>query len=536
MGMLINHNLFAKDVAHMYNRSVDSFKQSMSKLSSGLRTSVTDFHDASGMEIAQQITSKINGYSKAISGGQDGISLIQTAEGGLTEVDAMLDRMRELAVKASNDTLTGQDRKYIQAEIDQLRNEIDRIGNTTHFNNKKLLNGSAAALWSSIPKETQAVIKGSLKGVDQFGQDFNQERNFNIKLKAMPPGNAQVQKTNIFNSNGEAVNDGGAQLGDLDNFTSSDGKNYLTEPQTITITQADGKQSEVTFYASDTLDEAAAKINDAIANDLGQASYVDNKNNFASFVSSPDNINSQSVAGTIVIRSAIAGAKGELTFSGSEAFINALGLNTIQASSENIFEAEVSDAHTGEILNTVKVTGNELKGVLHDNIDIEFDAMAGISSNWDENSKSYITQADDYLTSVHVADASLSFQMGIGSKQDMLLSIGDVRSKSLGLDKINTADYKAAARSISVIDEAIDRVSTERAKLGAYINRIEYNLDNMRTAEENMTSAESNIKDTDMAKEMMHFVQEQIHVNASSAMLAQANQTQEMILGLLGEK
>jgi len=188
------------------------------------------------MEIAQQITSKINGYSKAISGGQDGISLIQTAEGGLTEVDAMLDRMRELAVKASNDTLTGQDRKYIQAEIDQLRNEIDRIGNTTHFNNKKLLNGSAAALWSSIPKETQAVIKGSLKGVDQFGQDFNQERNFNIKLKAMPPGNAQVQKTNIFNSDGEAVNDGGAQLGDLDNFTSSDGKNYLTEPQTITIT------------------------------------------------------------------------------------------------------------------------------------------------------------------------------------------------------------------------------------------------------------------------------------------------------------
>ena len=531
--MLINHNLFAKDVANMYNRSVDSFKQSMSKLSSGLRTSVTDFHDASGMEIAQQMTSKINGFTKAISGGQDGISLIQSAGGGLTEIDAMLDRMRELATQAANDTLTGQDRAYIQAEIDQLRDEIDRIGNTTQFNNKKLLNGSAAALWSAIPKETQMIIKGGLKSVDQFGQDVNAERNFSINIKAVPPGDAQVQKTQVFTAKGSAVTDGDTRLNELDNFRNSDGKNFLADPQTITITQGDGRTANVTLYADDTLDSAAAKINNAVANDLGQGNYVDDKSNFASFVSNPDAVNSESVAGTIVIRSGVSGKMGELTFSGNEDMLSALGLNTIQASSESVFEAEITDAHTGTVLNTVKVTGNQLNGAVHENIDMEFDAMAGITSKWDSNTKSYIQTAENYNTAVHIADNTLVFQMGIGSNQDMNLSIGDMRSKALGIDKVNVASYESAAHAITIIDNAIDRVSTERAKLGAYLNRIEYNISNMRTAEENITAAESNIKDTDYAKEMMNLVQKQINLNAGSAMLAQANQTQETVLKLL---
>ncbi|MBR1417946.1 MAG: hypothetical protein IJ576_03165, partial [Synergistaceae bacterium] len=198
MTMIINSNLFAKGIAGLYNKTSNALQKSISKLSSGLRMSVTDFNDASGMEIAQQMTSKLKGFEKAMAGGQDGISLIQTAEGALTEVDSMLQRMRELANQAANDTLTGQDRMYIQAEIDQLREEIDRVGNTTRFNNKALLNGNAAALWSTIPKETQAIIKGGLKAVDQFGQKFKADGNFNIELLAAPPGEAEVQKTNVF--------------------------------------------------------------------------------------------------------------------------------------------------------------------------------------------------------------------------------------------------------------------------------------------------------------------------------------------------
>ena len=196
MAMVVNNNIPALQAYNAVNSTTSSLEKSIEKLSTGLRiNSAAD--DAAGLAISEKMRAQISGLDRAVSNSQDGISMIQTAEGALSEVHSILQRMRELSVQAANDTLTQQDRGYIQLEIDELREEITRIGNTTQFNKKKLLDGSAAVLWSSDTLSTKAIVNGGLRTVDQFGQKTTSEGNFVIDINA-DPGKAQVQKTDIF--------------------------------------------------------------------------------------------------------------------------------------------------------------------------------------------------------------------------------------------------------------------------------------------------------------------------------------------------
>ncbi|MBQ3403750.1 MAG: flagellin, partial [Synergistaceae bacterium] len=194
--MVIQHNIPALQSYNIVNNTSNALQKSIAKLSSGLRiNSAAD--DAAGLAISEKMRSQVRGLDRAVANTQDGISLIQTAEGALGETHSILQRMRELAVQGANDTLTQQDRSYIQEEIDQLKEEITRIGNTTQFNKKKLLNGDSAGLWSSSDMETKAIINGGLREVDQFGQKKSVEGNYKIRVKA-EPGQAQVQKSDIM--------------------------------------------------------------------------------------------------------------------------------------------------------------------------------------------------------------------------------------------------------------------------------------------------------------------------------------------------
>ncbi|MCR4817783.1 MAG: flagellin, partial [Fretibacterium sp.] len=194
--MVVNHNIPALSTYNVINSTSNALQKSINKLSTGLRiNSASD--DAAGLAISEKMRAQVRGLDQAVANSQDGISMIQTAEGALSETHSILQRMRELSVQAANDTLTQQDRGYIQEEVDQLREEITRIGNTTQFNKKKLLNGDAAALWSSSDSETQAIIKGGLRSLDQFGQKSSVEGNYNIKIKA-DAGQGEVQKSDIF--------------------------------------------------------------------------------------------------------------------------------------------------------------------------------------------------------------------------------------------------------------------------------------------------------------------------------------------------
>ncbi|MDR1581256.1 MAG: flagellin, partial [Synergistaceae bacterium] len=194
--MRVMHNIPSLQAYNALTATNTSLQKSINRLSTGLRiNSAAD--DAAGLAISEKMRAQINGLDRATSNAQDGISMIQTAEGALSETHSILQRMRELSVQAANDTLTQEDRQYIQLEVDQLKEEITRIANTTQFNKKKLLDGSAAVLWSSDNLETKALIRGGLLQVDQFGQKSAVEGNFRISINATP-GQAQIQKSDIF--------------------------------------------------------------------------------------------------------------------------------------------------------------------------------------------------------------------------------------------------------------------------------------------------------------------------------------------------
>lgn len=329
------------------------------------------------------------------------------------------------------------------------------------------------------------------------------------------------------------------KLRDLDKFWDPQGRFILNDPQTITLTQGDGKTAKVTLYGDDTLGDVARKLNAAIANDLGQADYVQNKSggkgdpaNFVSYVDSPTG-NIESVKGTFVIRTAVPGASGRISLAGDEGLINAFSLNQLQDARDSSYTVKILNAHTNETLKETTVSGNRMIGIVNPNVDVEFDAMAGLKAVWDDASKTYSYEASDYSTILHLADNTTVFQIGANEGEDMGVNLADMRSHALGLNSVLVTDRESAARSITVIDNALDKVSTQRAKLGAYQNRLEHTITNLSVASENLTAAESRIRDTDMAKEMMNFTKLNIMLQAGNSMLAQANQIPQNVLSLI---
>lgn len=194
--MRIANNLPALTAFKSLNATNQNLQKTINALSTGLRiNSASD--DAAGFAISEKMRSQLSGLNLAARNSQDGISLLQTADGALGEVNSMLQRMRELAVQASNDSLTSNDRQYLQLEIDELKDQIDRIANTTQFNKKRILDGSSGAIWSSSDLNIKAKINGGLTYIDEFGQKVSAEGNYRIVVNA-EGGRAQVQKSNIM--------------------------------------------------------------------------------------------------------------------------------------------------------------------------------------------------------------------------------------------------------------------------------------------------------------------------------------------------
>ncbi|GHV41209.1 hypothetical protein FACS1894187_22780 [Synergistales bacterium] len=272
--MRINHNIAALGAYNALSDTNNQLQKSIRNLSTGLRiNSAAD--DAAGLGISEKMRSQIRGLDQAIRNSQDGISMIQTAEGALQEVHSILQRMRELSVQAANDTLTSQDRAYIQGEIDQLREEVNRIANTTQFNKKRLLNGSMDANWSTDLLGVKVFVNGGLRTKDQFGQTGVVEGNYTITVDPLRTGKNQVLKSNILTRalpSGEVVTASRAtKLSDLTNFIDANGVNVLKDPQSLTVSLEGGGSATVTLYASDTVGVLGDKLSLAISKASGVA-------------------------------------------------------------------------------------------------------------------------------------------------------------------------------------------------------------------------------------------------------------------------
>jgi flagellin len=329
------------------------------------------------------------------------------------------------------------------------------------------------------------------------------------------------------------------RLYDIDRFWDSSGNFMLAQPKEITILMGNGLSAKIFLSSADTLRDLRDKLNAAIAVQLDQIKVVgaDNKDHFVSYVTNPDPSGLEAMEGTFIIRSAVAGGSGDLTFIGDDAIVNALALDTIQDSQSGDFLISVTEVHEGKVIaKNIKTADNLLVGVIHENIDVEFNPNVGMSARWDEDEKTFkLYGGDNYkaTTFVHIADNTMVFQMGANAGQDVGAGIGNMGSDALGLRGLVVTSNGHANAAIGRIDKAITRVSGERAKLGAIQNRIEHTVNNLSVTTENLTAAESRIRDVDMAKEMINFTKYSILAQAATSMVAQAQQLPQNALQLL---
>ncbi|SFA74513.1 flagellin [Clostridium frigidicarnis] len=452
--MIINHNMNAMNAHRNMGMNVGNAGKSMEKLSSGLRINRAG-DDAAGLAISEKMRGQIRGLDQASRNSQDGISMIQTAEGGLNETHSILQRMRELAVQASNDTNNTADRGQIQKEMDQLRNEIDRIGNTTEFNTKKLLNGDS---------DVKATLGDTLKDV--------------IKITG------SSDKTKVGTE---------LEITDVTKATESKSAEFGTALGTNQVAAADnGKELEINgvkikLATGDTVDDLNKKLKEA-GSDV---------------TLSEDGTSKKLVATSKAVGS---DAKLSIKFDGADVAATAGKDATVKTKDGTVYTGKGNTVTLGS-------QAGDAEGL---KIEVEKDA-AGLAAK----------------NTVKVDNVGANLQIGANEGQNIALSIGDMRAEALGVNAIDVSDAKKADATVTTIQSAIDKVSTERSKLGAYQNRLEHTINNLSTSSENLQAAESRVRDVDMAKEMMSFSKNNILQQAAQAMLSQANQQPQGVLQLL---
>lgn len=341
----------------------------------------------------------------------------------------------------------------------------------------------------------------------------------------------------INNSSVGSLADPSTQLYDMEKFWDANGNFVLDPPKTVTLVQGDGSTAQVTFNKADTISSVINKLNTAISVDLGQCTLTGGDGrHFVSYVNPPGaSTGQESVAGTFVIRSAIPGSGGAISFFGDDNVVKALSLMNIQDAKDNTYTVNVTNAHTGAVVACdVVIAGNNLVGVINPNVDVQFAENTGITVSWNTASRKFdAISAGICVTYVHLADNSMIFQVGANQHQDVMAAIGNMSVRALGMENIQVFTNDLANAALGRIDAAIARVSSTRSALGAVQNRLEHTYKNLSTTAENLTAAESRIRDADMAQEMMNFTRYNVLTQAATAMLAQANQLPQSVLQLL---
>ena len=445
--MVVQHNMQAANANRMLNITTSAQSKSTEKLSSGYRINRAA-DDAAGLTISEKMRKQIKGLDRASTNAEDGVSAVQTAEGALTEVHSMLQRMNELATQSANGTNSSTDRKAIQDEIDQLTTEIDRVSETTKFNETYLLKGDGAEKEHNVNAHD-----AGLDGVTLTDKGDEVE----VTLKTLNAGD----KISIA------------------------GKNY-----TIGATPDEAKG----LYAK-------AKAGEKVT--VGGTTYE--------------------------IADKTDAAKGQITIADLDKQI-AKG-TTVEYGNKKVHVVDETtgiDDNDSSIITAAKAYELETAEIVKaSSIGTDTNATAG---NLTDN-KFTLTKGK-----VNYNDA-LSFNLHVGADADMTnkitVNIDSMNSAGLGVKGIKADTEQDATYAIDAIADAISTVSSQRSALGAVQNRLEHTINNLDNVVENTTSAESRIRDTDMAEEMVNYSKNNILAQAGQSMLAQANQSNQGVLSLL---
>lgn len=543
MAMVVNHNLPAINANRQLGINNRSLSKSIEKLSSGMQINRAA-DNAAGLAISEKMRGQINGLEQASKNAQDGISLIQTAEGALNETHDILQRMRTLAVQSANGTYQDDvDREAIQLEVDALKSEIDRISTSTHYNGIKLLDGSLGGSSSSteygakygIVSAEDTDLKGAIITSNVAGVTITTTVGASGKggENALWAGNGKNLTLNLVK--GETYTQ--AQIDDLiANATQTKGAGLTGSPADVSVKLLNGIMtaggSDGTKVGATTATEAGlratgtADIKTLVGDGTNGAHSSSDKITFTANTYGTS-LNNKLASEIKIVTDAEAGK--ETVKVGTAATTTAAAKIELHLSTGVDYTEE-------DIANILKEAGYDYSVKLEDATNTDGDADGTIRFNVNGDATAKITDgAGVGKDSVASTGKGLTFQIGANGVADqrVTLNVDNMSSSALKVSSISVATRDGANKAIDVVDKAINTVSMQRAGLGALQNRLEHTINSLDVANENLTSAESAIRDTDMAKEMMKFTKQQILSQASQAMLAQANQLPQGVLQLL---
>ena len=578
--MVVQHNIPAMNANRLFGINNSGLSKSLEKLSSGYAINRAG-DNAAGLAVSEKMRSQIAGLTQGVKNAQDGISMIQTYEGALTETDNILQRMKTLANQAANGTYQDDvDRDAIQLEFDQLNDELDQIADTD-FNGVVMLNGGQMADGTRADGYGNINYATAKRDAQQIGtvgdmvtsvadRDIDVKTNATVTYTANVKSDGTVEWKSSDDKNGAVTsnkNGGFESNGVVINVDTT----KVVSGDTITLEFKAAKTSGTTVAATTGYTETTS---DGVKSDKAAVLTIN---------ATTDDITSQSIADAInaldglTIKStvtgktsaAVAGAGGAQGLSSTSVNGVALGsLGKQDADLMKLADGSKLTINSAGVINHIGVDGFKTKiATITSTSGTEQGSKSGTittvvsvsQSSYDPDNKGSVkliepdavskSNSNDAASNTMTYTDNLTLQAGARTKDSINFTfayesngIGELkanmncssRSDGLGTKDLSLKTQADANKAIDRIDQAINKVSMVRATFGATQNRLEHKIDNMNVTKENITSAESRIRDTNMAEEMTNFTKNQILSQASQAMLAQANQLPQGVLQLLG--
>ena len=522
--MRIQHNIAALNSYRNLTGNNNAVSKNLEKLSSGFRINRAG-DDAAGLAISEKMRAQITGLNTAQKNAQDGVSLVQTAEGALTEVHSMLNRMVELADQSANGTYDNAvDRANLQKEMSSLKDEIDRIADATNFNGINLLDGSLAS--GKLP---------TITGLDGLTPTETAATAGTAKFTVSAPGQVAVNDVlsmtiNYTDANGMSkekvvnltVQTGGKSV--KDDF----GNSYNLGTQN----QADAKELEAAFVGAINSDSELNSLFKAAGDGAGAVTLKSVETGTASKVG----VNSVKTS----FSTGDKGAGATLAVANTKGTDKKISYDFQNFGHGKIFSVngekfafvdsnDVADGKFGKDVNTVTIkNANPVADDVAGMVNLITTKLGIADPLVSENGTSitFTATPDNGGLTLQIGDTSDDFNQ-------MKVSVEDMHVAALGIANVDVSTQAGAAKAVGALKNAINSVSSTRGDLGAIQNRLEHTINNLSVTAENMTAAESRIRDVDMANEMMAYTKNNILVQASQAMLAQANQLPQGVLQLL---
>ena len=497
--MRIQHNIMAMNAYRNYTNNTSALSKNLEKLSSGYKINRAG-DDAAGLAISEKMRAQITGLEGAQKNAKDGISLVQTAEGALTEVHDMLNRMYSLAEQSANGTYENEtDRAQLQKEVTQLKTEIDRIADSANFNGIQLLDGSMAA-GEGVDEVLLNDAAQTASGSATFSQDITlntagltESGEYSMTLKYLDE-TGNYQETSITFT-------GSTNAGTLATNVSNALKKAFGGDYTVSVTNNNNVNIKANAAGANETRVISATVKDKNGSEISGVATGGN------VTAGKDAAFSLALGNTAVTSGAVIEIDGQK-------FQIATRGESVDAGNTALYV----DQSTGNLsADSVKQIAEQLKG---------YGIDAKVNGTTIEITKLSDTSKSQGGLSLQIGDTGDSFNQ-------LNVSIKDCHAAAIGITGVDIGTQAGAKAALKTIEDAINYVSDVRGTLGATQNRLDHTINNLSVMQENIQDAESTIRDTDIADEMMSYTKNNILIQSAQAMLAQANSVPQGVLQLL---